>query len=189
MAGDTITTSVDGEVLDTRTDATFAGPGIVGLRTNGAETGTVHAVTVVNADGDTLLDATFPGDANPFASGTVTDDGLVVTGNADAWVTGPTAVQLLHTDFELPRGRIARARVHASAQGLCRAGARRAAGRGPRAGARLDGLPRADPVPDVRRHPPGARPVPTHSVPSSRAAGTPGPSPGRRPAATAPRRA
>ena len=118
VAGDTITTSVDGEVLDTRTDATFAGPGIVGLRTNGAETGTVHAVTVVNADGDTLLDATFPGDANPFASGTVTDDGLVVTGNADAWVTGPTAVQLLRTDFELPRGRIARARVHASAQGL-----------------------------------------------------------------------
>lgn len=118
VSGDTITTSVDGEVLDTRTDQTLPGPGLVGLRTNGAETGTVHAMSVVNADGETLLDATFPADENPFSAGRLTDDGLVVDGNADAWVAGPTATQLLRGEVDLPKGKITRARVHASARGL-----------------------------------------------------------------------
>ena len=55
VAGSTITTSVDGSVLDKRSDATFAAPGIVGFRTSGTERGLVKQVQVTSADGTVLV--------------------------------------------------------------------------------------------------------------------------------------
>src|SRR5690606_27510471 len=98
VAGSTITTRVDGEVLDQRDDSTFAGPGSVGFRTSGPETGTVHDVEVTSADGEVLVETDFPRGDHTFKQGTVTEDGLVVSGNAEAWLARGDEVPLLRTD-------------------------------------------------------------------------------------------
>ncbi|UYM03354.1 family 78 glycoside hydrolase catalytic domain [Solicola gregarius] len=119
VEGDKITTRVDGEVLDERTDKTFAGPGIIGFRTNGDESGLVHDVTVTSADGEVLVDTDFPTGDRTFAAGTVTDDGLRVdSSGSEAWLRRDTSVPLLRQDFSLDDKDVARARVYASARGV-----------------------------------------------------------------------
>ncbi|PJJ57594.1 alpha-galactosidase-like protein [Mumia flava] len=116
--GDTITTSVDGEVLDERTDTTFDGPGVMGFRTNGAEAGLVHDLTVTAADGEVLVESDFDDGDRTFVAGTVTDDGLDVSGNAEAWLRRDDAVPLLRTEVDLGDKEVRRARVYASARGV-----------------------------------------------------------------------
>ncbi|HYH34642.1 MAG TPA: family 78 glycoside hydrolase catalytic domain [Nocardioides sp.] len=119
VAGNRITTSVDGQVLDTRTDGTHAGPGIVGFRTSGAERGLVHDVTVTSADGTVLVDTDFPKGDRTFTSGTVTEEGLRVdAAGPEAWFAVGDEVPLLRKDFVVQDKEIERARVYASAQGL-----------------------------------------------------------------------
>ncbi|MGH1564200.1 family 78 glycoside hydrolase catalytic domain [Mumia sp. DW29H23] len=119
--GTTIRTSVDGTLLDQRTDTTFTGPGSMGFRTSNPETGRVHDVTVTSKDGTTLVDTTFPEGDRTFAAGTVTDGALVVD-NADpeAWLRRDDPVPLLRKDFTLADKEITRARVYASARGVYR---------------------------------------------------------------------
>jgi hypothetical protein len=118
VSGETITTSVDGKVIDERTDATFPGPGTVGFRTSGSERGTVHDVTVTSADGSTLLDTDFPAGDRSFTAGSVTPDGLRVAGNNEAWLRrDDAAAPLLRKEFDLGK-QVARARVYASARGV-----------------------------------------------------------------------
>ena len=119
VSGTTITTSVDGEVLDTRDDSTHTAPGVMGFRTSGSETGLVHDVTVTSADGQVLVDTDFPRGDRTFAAGTVTDDGLRVDANGpEAWLAIPDEVPLLRTDFEAADKEVTRARVYASAHGV-----------------------------------------------------------------------
>ncbi|WP_256206795.1 family 78 glycoside hydrolase catalytic domain [Nocardioides luteus] len=119
VAGDTITTTIDGQQLDRRTDATFAGPGIMGFRTNGAEHGLVHDVTVTSADGTALVDTDFPTGDRTFTAGTVTPDGLRVdNAGGEAWLRGDDAVPLLRKEVDLGSKEIKRARVYASARGV-----------------------------------------------------------------------
>lgn len=115
--GSTIRLTVDGEMVDSRTDSTHTDPGVVGFRTSGSEQGFVHDLTVTSEDGEVLLDTDFTDGSNPFRAGTVTDDGLMVSGNAEAWLTVPDTLPLLRTEFEA-NDDIASARVYASAHGV-----------------------------------------------------------------------
>jgi alpha-L-rhamnosidase len=120
--GSTITTSLDGQVIDTRTDATFA-KGFVGFRssvaTEGPEAATVHGVTVTAGDGDTLLDTDFT-NGNPFTGGTLVEDGLEIKGNLETlWRSPDDNRPLLRTDFDTADGKtLTSARVYASARGI-----------------------------------------------------------------------
>ncbi|HLT85811.1 MAG TPA: family 78 glycoside hydrolase catalytic domain, partial [Phototrophicaceae bacterium] len=116
VVGDTITTSVDGEVLDVTTDTTHGAPGTMGFRTSGAERGLVDSVTVTAADGTVLVADDFATDAATFRAGTHTDGALLVSGNAEAWLTVPDPVPVLRTEFTTAE--VVRARVYASARGV-----------------------------------------------------------------------
>ena len=118
VAGDTLTTRVDGDVVDTRADATHTAPGLVGLRTSGGESALVHDISVTTPDGDSLLDATFPGDEHELSDGRATADGLAVSEGDEAWAEQSTDVQLLRTEFDLPDVPVTSARVYATARGL-----------------------------------------------------------------------
>ena len=118
VVGDTLTTRVDGDVVDTRTDPTHAVAGLVGLRTSGGESALVHDISVTTPDGETLLDATFPGDEHELSDGQATPDGLAVREGDEAWAEQATDVQLLRTEFDLPDVPVTSARVYATARGL-----------------------------------------------------------------------
>ncbi|MGH3352698.1 MAG: family 78 glycoside hydrolase catalytic domain [Nocardioides sp.] len=118
VEGDRITTTVDGQQLDQRTDATFAGPGVMGFRTNGEESGLVHDVTVTSASDEVLVDTDFPAGDHTFTAGTITADGLLVDGAGEAWLRGDDALPLLRKEADLGEKKIARARVYAAARGV-----------------------------------------------------------------------
>lgn len=125
--GSTITTSIDGKQIDSRTDATFA-KGFIGFRqslaTEGPETATIHGVKVTALDndggaGDVLFETDFSDGTNPFTGGNLTSDGLVVERNLDAILrTSDDNKPLLRKEFATEEGKtIAKARVYASAKG------------------------------------------------------------------------
>lgn len=118
VSGTTITTTVDGDELDTRDNSTHTAPGVMGFRTSGPETGLVHDVTVTSAGGEVLVDTDFPRGDRTFTSGSLTDDGLLVNANAEAWLAVPDEVPLLRTDFDTADKEVTRARVYASARGV-----------------------------------------------------------------------
>lgn len=115
--GTTITTKVDGAVLDTRTVPTHTAAGLVGFRTSGAETGTVSAVKVTSETGDVLLETDFPANDRTFTGGTLKGGDLVVSGDTDAWYAYGADVPLLRTEFDVDK-EVASARVYAAARGL-----------------------------------------------------------------------
>jgi hypothetical protein len=90
----------------------------MGFRTSGAETGLVQDVTVTSADGEVLVDTDFPRGDRTFTAGTPDDGGLLVAGNAEAWLAVPDEVPLLRTDFDTAGKEVERARVYASARGV-----------------------------------------------------------------------
>ncbi|MCR1784292.1 family 78 glycoside hydrolase catalytic domain [Nocardioides carbamazepini] len=120
--GDTITTSIDGEQIDTRTRTNF-GKGYVGFRTSvateGTEAFTVHAVRVEAENGDVLLDTDFS-DGNPFRGGALVAGGLEVKGNQEfLWHSPDDNLPLLRTDFATDSGKsVERARIYATARGI-----------------------------------------------------------------------
>ncbi len=119
VSGSTITTSVDGVVLDRRDDRTFAGPGIMGFRTSGAETGLVRNVTVTGSDGKVLAQTSFPSGDRTFTAGSVGPDGLQVQGNAgETWLAIGNEVPLMRKSFDVADKPIKSARIYASARGL-----------------------------------------------------------------------
>ncbi|WP_370616879.1 family 78 glycoside hydrolase catalytic domain [Mumia qirimensis] len=119
--GTTIRTSVDGTVLDERTDSTFTGAGSMGFRTSNPETGRVHDVVVTSKDGSTLVDTTFDTGDRTFAAGTVANGSLTVdSAGPEAWLRRDDPVPLLRKEFDLADKEVARARVYASARGVYR---------------------------------------------------------------------
>ncbi|MFJ5730901.1 family 78 glycoside hydrolase catalytic domain [Streptomyces paradoxus] len=121
VAGDTIRTTLDGRLVSTFTDPTFA-KGYIGFRTHACcgERGTVYDAVVTAADGSTLLDTDFASGRNPFSGGDVADSALSVSGTTDA-LYGPDVrpMPLLRKGFATEPGkRIASARVYASALGV-----------------------------------------------------------------------
>ncbi len=115
--GTRIVTRVDGAVLDSRTVTTHTGPGLIGFRTNGAETGTVSDLKVTSKSGDDLLDTTFPSGDRTFTAGAVQGGNLVVAGNTDAWYAFGADVPVLRTEFDVDK-EVESARLYAAARGL-----------------------------------------------------------------------
>ena len=68
VTGNTIETTLDGTVVDSRSATNFASGG-VGLRTFGGESVTVKSITVTKADGTVLANPDFS-ERNPFTGGT-----------------------------------------------------------------------------------------------------------------------
>ncbi|MEQ0562337.1 family 78 glycoside hydrolase catalytic domain [Amycolatopsis sp. NEAU-NG30] len=118
VEGDTVRTTLDGVVVDTRTVTDFAS-GRAGLRTYGAESVTVGKFTVSKPDGTVLANAEMAV-PNPFTGGSIGTGELTVAGDTDALWTGRDAAgPLLRTSFATTPGkRVAQARVYASAHGV-----------------------------------------------------------------------
>lgn len=105
MTGSTFVTTVNGTVVDTTTDATYAS-GNVGLRNGSTESQVYSSFTFTGTDGTVLLDDTFPtGDAT-FSAGTVTNGTLKFPDGASS-LTSQFATDddwaLLRHEYELPR--------------------------------------------------------------------------------------
>lgn len=115
--GATVVTKVDGTVLDTRTVTAHTAPGLVGFRTNGAETGLISDVKVTSESGEVLVDTTFPAGDRTFTSGTVSGGKLLVAGNTEPWFAFGADVPLLRTEFDVEK-KVASARIYAAARGV-----------------------------------------------------------------------
>ena len=141
--GPWITTWLDGQQIDQRSDSTFA-RGFVGVRSSSAEKSVVSKVTVttMTPSGGTLLDTQFAG-SNPFDGGTLLTSGaggLLVTGDVEAFpLSGAGNMPLMRTTFTVPPSKVIdRARLYASAQGIYELLAERSQGRRPVPGPGLD---------------------------------------------------
>ncbi|WCN79269.1 family 78 glycoside hydrolase catalytic domain [Micromonospora sp. LH3U1] len=115
VAGNTITTWVDGTQVDVTT-STAHQAGSVGLRTNGLESG-VFSNFSVTSGGQTLFAAPLTDGVNPFGAGTVTSAGLRVGGDTEAMLIALDANPLLRRAFRVD-GTVARARIYATALGV-----------------------------------------------------------------------
>jgi alpha-L-rhamnosidase len=121
VSGSTIATTLDGVLVDTRTDTTFAN-GYLGFRTHdfAREQGTVHDAVVTRPDGTVLLDTDFAAGRNPCTGGEPVGATLVVSGSTDVLCDPATRpLPLLRKQFGTPaRQKIVSARVYASALGV-----------------------------------------------------------------------
>lgn len=75
--GTTIRTSIDGALVHTLEDASFTSGG-VGVRTGNTESGRLHALALVDVDGQALLETDFPTEDSSFGCGRVEASGLRV---------------------------------------------------------------------------------------------------------------
>ncbi|GAA0573006.1 family 78 glycoside hydrolase catalytic domain [Kribbella sandramycini] len=119
VAGQTITTWIDGTQVDQRERTDHNAPGIVGFRTNGVESGVVHNLVVTNAAGRKLVDTAFAAGDQTFPDGTVlTSGGLQVKGNTELWLPGPP-LPVFRRTVTIPSGKkVVKARMYAAAQGV-----------------------------------------------------------------------
>ncbi|HET8780734.1 MAG TPA: alpha-L-rhamnosidase N-terminal domain-containing protein, partial [Agromyces sp.] len=120
VTGSTIETRVNDQLVDTRSDSSFAN-GYVGFRTSASTTAlesvVIHSITVTTPT-KTLLDTDFS-TGNPFPGGTLVDGGLEVTGNHDFLVAQNSDQPLLRKEFTVdPDKTVERARVYATARGI-----------------------------------------------------------------------
>lgn len=118
VSGASITTSLDGVAVDTRTGIDLSN-GLVGFRTNGSESGIVHEVMVVdNASNAVLIHPDFLRGENGFNGGSLSNAGLYLSGTVDAMFANlPPSLPLFRGSVTARAG-IVSARLYASAQGL-----------------------------------------------------------------------
>ncbi|WP_161794211.1 family 78 glycoside hydrolase catalytic domain [Demequina sediminicola] len=119
VAGSTIITSVAGVQVDERTDASFAS-GEVGFRTGRSETGTVSALTVTDASGESLYSFD-PTEATHFDCADISEGALHVGTSASCLYALPgsgasaTDWAFIRTELELPDKAITGATLFATA--------------------------------------------------------------------------
>lgn len=104
VQGQTVETSIDGQVVDTWTDpsATGSRAGTIGFREANGEVADFDDVRVTSLDGSsTLFAEDFSGDLSQWVKGTTTRE-------ADEWT-------LARTEVDVPAGRIVRARSYLAA--------------------------------------------------------------------------
>ncbi len=115
--GSTITTSIDGTVVDRTSDATWS-YGVVGVRTGGTETGTVDDLKVTDDahGGTTLLSTGFGSGDATFPCGTVSGGALTV-GKSTSCLVGAASNNwaFLRDEVSLPDKDIAWATLFATA--------------------------------------------------------------------------
>lgn len=115
--GGTVTTSIDGRVVDTATGIT-AQPGGFGLRAGSTESFVCGPVTITGLDGSALYADSFASEADYPGFGVVERGGLLI-GRSVAGVFGvpaPDDWALLRHEFALPAGTISAAFLYATAQ-------------------------------------------------------------------------
>ena len=118
VVGTTITTTIDGAQIDQRTRSDYNAPGVVGLRTSGAENAIIHSFSVVNTAGKTLVDTTFPAGDDTFDGGTILAGGGLQISGGDIWLAGKNT-PVLRKDIQVPSGKtVSSARIYAAAQGV-----------------------------------------------------------------------
>ena len=115
--GDTITTSIDGQVVDTATGLADHN-GAFGFRTGSTESFWADDVVITDLAGNPLYSNDFstPGDLPPFGS---LDNGRLLVGTSTAGVLGvpgPDDWAFLRHEFALPPGKIAGGYLFATAQ-------------------------------------------------------------------------
>ncbi|MGO2521021.1 MAG: family 78 glycoside hydrolase catalytic domain, partial [Microbacterium sp.] len=118
--GTTFETRLNGVLVDTRTDDSFAS-GHVGFRTSASSTAmesvVIHSLKVESPT-KTLIDTDFS-DGNPFSGGTVGPEGLTVEGNHDILVEQKSSHPLLRKEFSVDSDKtVTSARVYATARGI-----------------------------------------------------------------------
>ncbi|WP_206685791.1 family 78 glycoside hydrolase catalytic domain [Kribbella qitaiheensis] len=117
VAGQTITTWIDGTQVDQRQQSDQNGPGLIGFRTNGVEEGIVRNLKVTNAAGQVLVDTAFPAGDQTFPDGTVLPGGgLQLKGNTDLMLPGK-AIPVFRKSISLPK-QVRSARMYGAAQGI-----------------------------------------------------------------------
>lgn len=118
LDGDSITTTLDDKVVDTRT-ATQRRSGQVGVRTYGSEAVEVSRISVVAKDGRVLAAPArlVPG---TFSAGSIENDTAVFSGMSEALLnSAESAAPLLRTEFSTVEGKTVRnARAYAAARGV-----------------------------------------------------------------------
>ena len=118
VVGTTITTTIDGAQIDQRTRTDYNAPGVVGLRTSGAENAIIHSFSVVNTAGRTLVDTAFPAGDDTFDGGAILAGGGLQISGGDIWLTGKNT-PVLRKDLQVPSTKeISNARIYAAAQGV-----------------------------------------------------------------------
>ena len=116
LSGTTIKTTLDDQVVDTRTMTDFSF-GRAGLRTYGSESVTVSSFKVVKAGGTVLANPDFS--TNPFDGGSLGDHQVTVSGGADALLSTRATEPYLRTSFSTESGKTVKsARAYASAHGV-----------------------------------------------------------------------
>lgn len=118
VRGSNIATTLDGTAIDNRSESTFP-TGLIGFRTYGAESATIHRLTAADATTGSILAAPdFAKGESGFTAGSVSDAAFEISGNTEAVFTGaPSSLPLLRRDFEI-RDDVKDARLYASAKGL-----------------------------------------------------------------------
>ncbi|MDX6236313.1 MAG: alpha-L-rhamnosidase, partial [Kribbellaceae bacterium] len=116
VAGQTITTWLDGTQIDQRNRSDYNGPGVVGFRTSGAENAIIHSLNVTNSGGRVLVDTSFPAGDATFADGVVLPTGGLEVKGGDLWLPGK-ALPLFRKDITVSK-KVVSARIHAAAQGI-----------------------------------------------------------------------
>lgn len=115
--GNTVTTSIGGVQVDSRTLSNFSA-GTVGFRTGNSESGWVHDMTITRAGGGVVLANDFSS-THPFPCGTL-NNGAYIVGTAQSCVIAADASvstdwAFLRTEISLPAKEIASATLFATA--------------------------------------------------------------------------
>jgi alpha-L-rhamnosidase len=112
----TITTSIDGVLVDTAQDPTYT-KGTIGFRESPTEDATYRDLVVTSSTGEQLLNDPFTvGDPNRFSAGSITANGLDVS-NASAMLLPQNQTPRLRNEFTLGKP-VRSAQLYASALGL-----------------------------------------------------------------------
>lgn len=117
LRGPTVTTTLDGKKIETRSDATFP-TGLVGFRTYGTESAEVYQVRVSDAAGKSLMASDFSLGESGFTGGTASGGIYHISGNTDAVFQGKSSPLPLLRDVFHARDDVKSARIYASAHGL-----------------------------------------------------------------------
>lgn len=119
LSSGTAATSIDGHPVDSR-PIPARSAGTVGFRIGAGESGIVHEVTVAKGS-TTMFHTDFSDGVDPFEIGTVTPNGLSISGAASLGVFRVPSLPLpmLRKDFSIGK-RVASARLYSTALGVYR---------------------------------------------------------------------
>ncbi|MEV0155794.1 family 78 glycoside hydrolase catalytic domain [Micromonospora sp. NPDC050686] len=117
LSGPTIRTYLDGTLIDTTVDGTYATGGI-GMRNGSTESQRYHSVSFTDPTGKVLVDEDFVTGPGVFVGGTVTGGDLVLDRGASllAALGESNDWAVLRTEFDLPDKPVAAAFVYATGQ-------------------------------------------------------------------------